>query len=95
MTHATSTPKLTDLVIATRTIDEQGGTSPYQATGTILGLSFYFRFRYDYASLQVGESESFGIDNVTGDDFNGYLSDEDFEKLFRKLVKKYLKSLKI
>jgi hypothetical protein len=95
MTDAPTTPKLTDLVLATRTFEEQGGSCPYQATGTILGQSFYFRFRHDYASLQIGESETFGIADVTGDDYSGSLSAEEFETLFRKLLKKHLKSLKI
>lgn len=95
MTETTSLPRLTDLILQTRTIEEQGGACPYQATGTILGLSFYFRFRNDYASLQIGESETFGIANVTGDDYNGSLTGDEFEKLFRKLLKKYLKSLRV
>ncbi|MBT2568830.1 hypothetical protein J7I84_20520 [Arthrobacter sp. ISL-85] len=49
----TTAPKLTDLVLATRTISEQGGACPFQAEGTILGQHFYFRFRNDYASLTV------------------------------------------
>lgn len=88
------TPKLTDLVLETRTITEQGGYFPYQATGTILGLSFYFRFRDDHASLTVGESEAVIIAGVTGDPMASSLSSDEFEKLFRKLLKRYLKSLK-
>lgn len=95
MTDAPTTPKLTDLVLATRTIEEQGGSCPYQATGTILGQSFYFRFRHDYASLQIGEFETLGIANVTGGDYNGSLTGEEFEEIFRKLLKKHLKSLKV
>lgn len=87
-------PKLTDLVLATRTISEQGGACPYQAEGTILGQHFYFRFRHDYASLTVGEADQVGIDGITGDPYGGVLSDDEFEKLFRKLLKRYLKSLK-
>jgi hypothetical protein len=90
-----TTPKLTDLILGTRTIEEHGGACPYQATGAILGEHFYFRFRNDYASLQVGEAETVGISGVTGDSYAGTLSDEDFEKLFRKLLKRYLKSLKL
>jgi hypothetical protein len=87
-------PKLTDLVLATRTISEQGGYCPFQATGTVLGLSFYFRFRDDYASLTVGDSEAVGISGVTGDAYAGGLSTDEFEMLFRKLLKRYLKSIK-
>jgi hypothetical protein len=47
-------PTRTDLVLATRTIDEQGGACPFQAQGNILGQQFYFRFRNDYASLSLG-----------------------------------------
>lgn len=90
----TTTPTLTDLILETRTIKEQGGACPYQATGTILGQHFYFRFRNDYASLQIGEGETLGLPDVTGDGYNGHLSDEEFEKLFRKLLKRYLKTLK-
>lgn len=95
MTETTTQPRLTDLILQTRTIAEQGGACPYQATGAILGLPFYFRFRNDYASLQTGESETFGIANVTGDDYSGSLTGEEFETLFRKLLKKYLRSLKL
>lgn len=95
MTETTSLPRLTDLILQTRTIEEQGGACPYQATGTILGLSFYFRFRNDYASLQVGESETFGIAGVTGEHYSGCLSGEEFETLFRKLLKMYLRSLRL
>lgn len=90
----TNSPKLTDLVLATRTISEQGGACPYQATGTVLGQHFYFRFRSDFASLQIGDGETVGISGVTGDSYAGSLSEEEFEKLFRKLLKQYLKSLK-
>lgn len=94
MTETTKAPTLTDLIFGARTIEEQGGSCPYQATGTILGEHFYFRFRNDYASLQVGEAETVGLAGVTGDAYAGSLTDEEFEKLFRKLLKRYLKSLK-
>lgn len=87
-------PKLTDLVLATRTITQQGGACPYQAEGTILGQHFYFRFRSDFASLTVGETEQVVIGGVTGDPYSGTLSCDEFEKLFRKLLKRYLKSFK-
>jgi hypothetical protein len=93
-TMAETAPKLTDLVLATRTITEQGTWCPFQAEGTILGQHFYFRFRTDYASLTVGESDVVVISNVTGDPLAGSLSTDEFEKLFRKLLKRYLKSLK-
>lgn len=95
MTETTTQPRLTDLILQTRTIEEQGGSCPYQATGTILGQSFYFRFRHDYASLQIGEAETVGIADVTGDAYSGSLSDDEFEQLFRRLLKAYLKSLKL
>lgn len=93
MTATTTQPHLIDLILQTRTITEQGGSCPYQATGTILGQSFYFRFRNDCASLQIGESETLYIPDVTGDDYSGSLSDEEFESLFRRLLKRYLRSL--
>lgn len=88
-------PKLTDLVLATRTITEQGGACPYQAKGTVLGQHFYFRFRNDFASLTVGEAEPVGRSEVTGDPYAGFLSTDQFESIFRNLLKRYLKSLKV
>lgn len=90
---STTQPRLTNLILQTRTITEQGGSCPYQATGTILGLSFYFRFRNDCASLQIGESETLYIQGVTGESYSGSLSDEEFESLFQRLLKTYLRSL--
>lgn len=88
----TKTPKITDLALTTRTITEQGGACPYQATGTILSLPFYFRYRHGHATLEVGESR-FGT--AHGDSYDGSLSDEEFETLFRLLLRQYLKSLKV
>jgi hypothetical protein len=34
-----------------------------------------------------------GIGEVTGDAYAGSLSSDEFERLFRKLLKRYLKSL--
>ena len=87
-------PRLTDLVLATRTVSEQGGACPFQAQGTILGMPFYFRFREDFASLAIGDAESVGRSEVTGNPYSGFLSNEEFEAIFRKLLKRYLKSLK-
>lgn len=84
-------PTLTDLAVETRTITEQGGACPYQATGTILGQHFYFRYRNGHASLEIGESSSFST--AYGDPYDGSLDDEEFESLFRLLLKQYLKSL--
>lgn len=88
------TPRLTDLVLATRTISEQGGACPFQVQGTVLGMPFYFRFRDDFASLSIGDSESVGQGGVTGNRYAGFLSSDEFETMFRKLLKRYLKSLK-
>jgi hypothetical protein len=57
MTETTG-PQFTDPILQTRTFTEQGGACPYQATGTILGQSSYFRFRNDCASLEIGESNA-------------------------------------
>ncbi|HEX9088668.1 MAG TPA: hypothetical protein VF867_14210 [Arthrobacter sp.] len=86
------TPKLTDLILATRTITEQGGACPYQATGTVLGQHFYFRYRNGYATLEIGDKGHVGI--AHGDSYSGSLDDEEFESLFRKLLKAYLKNLR-
>jgi hypothetical protein len=56
----TTNPTLTDLAMETRTITEQGGACPYQATGTVLGQPFYFRFRNGYATLDIGEAPDYG-----------------------------------
>jgi hypothetical protein len=37
----------------------------------------------------------FVMSGVTGDDYNGCLSGEEFETLFRKLLKMYLRSLRL
>lgn len=36
------------------TWDELGGSSPLQGLGSLDGLLMYFRFRYDFASLELG-----------------------------------------
>lgn len=88
-------PKLTDLALETRTIDEQGGACPYQVRGTILGQEFYFRFRNDYAALRIGDGDPVAISELTGDSYAGSLTDEEFEAAFRKLLRIYLASLKL
>ena len=88
-------PTLTGLVLATRTIDEQGGSCPFQAEGRILGQRFYFRFRNDHASLSVGDAEVVDINGVTGDAYAGSLTSDEFDRIFRSLLKRYLASLKL
>jgi hypothetical protein len=89
----TNTPTLTDVALETRTITEQGGACPYQATGTILGQPFYFRYRNGYASLEIGESPVCGT--AYGDSYAGSLDNEEFEMLYRTLLNQNLWSLTI
>lgn len=86
--HETTT--LTDLILETREIEEQGGACPYQATGTILGKPFYFRFRNDCASLKVGDDEEYEPE-ATGQSMSGFLTGDEFEELFKLLLRRILK----
>lgn len=77
--------------------ERAGGAVPFQATGTYLGYAqFYFRFRSDCASLTIGrparhvpESDYVTFRNsVTGDDYAGFLDEDEFVALFVELMQK-------
>ncbi len=76
-------------------ITSAGGACPYQAYGTIDGEQFYFRFRHDSAQLEVGPDvpDRDGLmyaerHDVTGDEWNGSLSDEEALALIIELAEK-------
>jgi len=77
--------KFDDLVF-----DRAGGACPVQATGTYKGEPFYFRYRWGYASLGLGNEPIINPDIEYelqyGDGMDGFLSLGEFHDIFTKLL---------
>lgn len=76
-----------------------GGFAPVQAFGKFGSKFFYFRFRGDYASLTVGDTNkgdyvhegvTFEVDDYLGDAFAGALTPDEFQSLFNILASQAL-----
>ena len=75
-------------------LDALGGAVPVQGWGTAGELSWYFRFRGDWAYLEVGHPGQYAIEeclwlasrgDVTGDPWCGWLSEDETKKLLTEL----------
>jgi hypothetical protein len=70
--------------------DRAGGACPVQATGTYKGEPFYFRYRWGYASLGLGNepvsNPDIEYELQYGDGMDGFLSLGEFHDIFTKLL---------
>lgn len=70
--------------------DYAGGACPVQAEGTYQDQPFYFRYRWGEASLGWGNDPIFNPvyqeAQLHGDAFDGFLTLEEFEELFKNLL---------
>lgn len=79
-----------------------GGIVPVQAEGKIGVKDFYFRYRYDTASLTVGVKKAGAylptsemeveVETYSGDGLNGFLNGEEFVDVFTQLMVKFYKT---
>ncbi|MGV8847693.1 hypothetical protein [Tessaracoccus sp.] len=83
------------------TLDTAGGACPFQAEGTLHGLPFYFRYRSAHATLSLCAPDAEEFDYFAplylagmdfGEEYDGFLSDEQFQGLFADLVRQLVRA---